>query len=96
MQLYMSFPDSLSELLDIPSKDLDKELKFIIAGKLYDMGKITLEEMLDNSRQPGALQDKALAKMGALKAKAKKKETFKYYKYIQYLQVLNIASKDKI
>ncbi|MBA7624990.1 Twitching mobility protein [subsurface metagenome] len=29
---------------------------------LYDMGKITLEEMLDKSRQPGALRDKAMAK----------------------------------
>lgn len=45
--------------------------------QLYDAGKITLEVMLDNSRQPGALQDKALAKMGATKAKAKRKETEK-------------------
>jgi len=45
--------------------------------QLYDAGKITLEVMLDNSRQPGALQDKALAKMGATKAKVKRKETEK-------------------
>jgi twitching motility protein PilT len=43
--------------------------------QLYDIGKITLEEMLDNSRQPGALQDKATAKMATMRgAKAKKKE----------------------
>jgi twitching motility protein PilT len=45
--------------------------------QLYDNGKIGLEEMIDNSRQPGALQDKALAKMGAMKVKAKKKEAVK-------------------
>jgi twitching motility protein PilT len=45
--------------------------------QLYDIGKITLEEMLDNSRQPGALQDKALAKMGTMKTKAKRKEVAK-------------------
>ena len=45
--------------------------------QLYDIGKITLEEMLDNSRQPGALQDKAMAKMGAMKVKTKKKEAAK-------------------
>ncbi len=39
--------------------------------QLYDAGKITLEEMLDKSRQPGALQDKALAKMSAIKGKSK-------------------------
>jgi len=33
----------------------------------YDIGKITLQEMLDKSRQPGALQDKATAKMAQLK-----------------------------
>ncbi len=31
--------------------------------KLYDANKITLEEMLDKGRQPGALQDKAIEKM---------------------------------
>ena len=31
--------------------------------QLYDAGKITLEEMLDKGRQPGALQDKAVAKL---------------------------------
>jgi twitching motility protein PilT len=44
--------------------------------RLYDTGKITLEEMLDKARQPGALQDKATAKIEALrggKHKHKKK-----------------------
>ncbi len=46
--------------------------------QLYDIGKITYEEMLDNSRQPGALQDKAAAKIAAMRgAKAKKKEAAK-------------------
>jgi len=34
---------------------------------LYDTGKINLEEMLDKGRQPGALQDKAIAKMSRIK-----------------------------
>ena len=42
--------------------------------RLYDMGKITSEEMLDKSRQPGALQDKAMSKMRAVKVKGKRKE----------------------
>ena len=37
--------------------------------RLYDVGKITLEEMLDKSRQPGALQDKATARTKALNGK---------------------------
>ncbi|MHC4637171.1 MAG: type IV pilus twitching motility protein PilT [Planctomycetota bacterium] len=37
--------------------------------RLYDTGKITLEEMLDKCRAPGALQDKATAKMKAIKGK---------------------------
>jgi twitching motility protein PilT len=46
--------------------------------QLYDTGKIGLEEMLDNSRQPGPLQDKAIAKVAAMKgAKTKKKEAAK-------------------
>jgi twitching motility protein PilT len=47
--------------------------------KLYDTGIITLEEMLDKSRQPGALQDKATEKINAMrgKHKAKKKEAKK-------------------
>jgi twitching motility protein PilT len=45
--------------------------------KLYDTGAITLEEMLDKGRQPGALQDKATAKMNAIRAKAAKKEKAK-------------------
>ncbi|HPC93475.1 MAG TPA: type IV pilus twitching motility protein PilT [Sedimentisphaerales bacterium] len=40
---------------------------------LYDTGKITLEEMLDKGRQPGALQEKALAKIAGAKGKMKKK-----------------------
>jgi twitching motility protein PilT len=34
---------------------------------LYDTGRITLEEMLDKGRQPGALQDKAIAKMSRIR-----------------------------
>jgi twitching motility protein PilT len=41
--------------------------------ELYESGKITLEEMLDKGRQPGALQEKALAKMAGAKGKHKKK-----------------------
>ncbi len=41
--------------------------------RLYDMGKITLEEMLEKSRQPGALQDKAMSKMRAVRVKGKRK-----------------------
>ncbi len=41
--------------------------------QLYDSGKITLEEMLDKGRQPGALQEKAMAKMAAARGKMKKK-----------------------
>ena len=41
---------------------------------LYDTGVITLEEMLDKSRQPGALQDKAMAKIDGLKGKHKRKK----------------------
>ena len=40
--------------------------------KLYDTGIITLDEMLDKGRQPGALQDKASAKIRASRAKSKK------------------------
>jgi len=39
--------------------------------KLYDIGKITLDEMLVQSRQPGMLQDKAKAKIKALRGKHK-------------------------
>ncbi|MHC4508593.1 MAG: type IV pilus twitching motility protein PilT [Planctomycetota bacterium] len=42
--------------------------------KLYDTGKIALEEMLDKGRQPGALQDKATAKIEALRGKHKHKK----------------------
>ncbi|RLE46506.1 type IV pili twitching motility protein PilT [Candidatus Woesearchaeota archaeon] len=39
--------------------------------QLYDTGKITLEEMLDKGRQPGALQDKAMAKLKRVSTKTK-------------------------
>jgi twitching motility protein PilT len=39
--------------------------------QLYDVGKITLDEMLEKSRQPGMLQDKAKAKISALRGKQK-------------------------
>jgi len=39
--------------------------------QFYDIGKITLEEMLDKARQPGQLQDKAMAKLKGVKAKRK-------------------------
>jgi len=42
--------------------------------QLYERGKITLEEMLDKSRQPGTLQDKAMAKLKGLRAKQRAKE----------------------
>jgi twitching motility protein PilT len=42
---------------------------------LYDAGKITLTEMLDKGRQPGALHDKARSKMAAVKGKGKGKES---------------------
>lgn len=42
--------------------------------RLYDTGKITLEEMLDKGRQPGALQDKATAKIEAMRGKHKHKK----------------------
>ena len=44
--------------------------------KLYDTGVIKLEEMIDKGRQPGALQDKAMAKIEALRGRhrTKKKE----------------------
>ena len=42
--------------------------------RLYDTSIITLEEMLDKSRQPGALQDKATAKIEALRGKHKHKK----------------------
>ena len=37
--------------------------------QLYDTGKISLDEMLEKSRQPGMLQDKAKAKLDALRSK---------------------------
>jgi len=42
--------------------------------RLYDTGIISLEEMLDKGRQPGALQDKATAKIDSLKGKQKHKK----------------------
>jgi len=43
--------------------------------RLYETGKITLQEMLDKARQPGALQDKATAKPQRMKNKKVRKET---------------------
>ncbi len=42
--------------------------------QLYETGKISLEEMLDKARQPGPLQDKAMAKLGG-RVKGKKQAT---------------------
>jgi twitching motility protein PilT len=42
--------------------------------QLYDRGKITLEEMLDKGRQPGALQDKAMAKLKGIRGKQRARE----------------------
>ena len=42
--------------------------------QLYDAGRITLEEMLDKGRQPGALHDKAKAKFAAIKGKKGKND----------------------
>lgn len=44
---------------------------------LYDGGKITLEEMLDKARQPGALQDKAMTKLHGTRDKAKRADAKK-------------------
>jgi len=44
--------------------------------QFYDQGKITLEELLDKGREPGALQDKAMAKLKGIRGKRPtKKET---------------------
>jgi len=45
--------------------------------QLYDIGKINLEEMLDKSHQPGALQDKATTKMDRLRGIKKGKKPAK-------------------
>jgi twitching motility protein PilT len=42
--------------------------------QLYEMGKITMEEMLDKARQPGQLQDKAMARLRGAKVKGKRPE----------------------
>jgi twitching motility protein PilT len=52
---------------------------------LYDAGRITLEEMLDKGRQPGALQQKALAKIGGAKSKALKKKAAEAAKELEDL-----------
>jgi twitching motility protein PilT len=44
--------------------------------QLYEMGKITMEEMLDKARQPGQLQDKAMARLRGAKVKGKKRPEF--------------------
>jgi twitching motility protein PilT len=43
--------------------------------QLYDDGKITLQEMLDKARQPGALQDKAKTKSEATKGRGRGKKS---------------------
>jgi twitching motility protein PilT len=43
--------------------------------QLYERGKITLEEMLDKGRQPGALQDKAMVWLKSLRGKEAIKKT---------------------
>jgi twitching motility protein PilT len=53
--------------------------------QLYDTGKITLEEMLDKGRAPGALQEKALAKIGAAKGKSMKKRAAEAAKELEDL-----------
>ncbi len=45
--------------------------------QLYDIGKITLDEMLVQSRQPGMLQDKATAKHKAIRTRQKRKAATK-------------------
>jgi len=40
---------------------------------LYERGKISLEEMLDKGRQPGALQDKAMDKLKRLRGRGKER-----------------------
>ncbi|MHC4728116.1 MAG: type IV pili twitching motility protein PilT, partial [Planctomycetota bacterium] len=42
--------------------------------RLYDSGRINLLEMLDKSRQPGALQDKANEKINAMRGKHKRRK----------------------
>jgi twitching motility protein PilT len=41
---------------------------------LYDIGKISLDEMLEKARSPGALQDKAMNKIDSMKGKHKHKK----------------------
>jgi len=45
--------------------------------RLYDVGKISLDEMLVQSRQPGMLQDKAAAKHKSIRTKEKRKAATK-------------------
>jgi twitching motility protein PilT len=42
--------------------------------RLYDTGRINLQEMLDKGRQPGALQDKANEKINAMRGKHKRRK----------------------
>jgi twitching motility protein PilT len=42
--------------------------------QLYEMGKITMAEMMDKSRQPGALHDKAMARLKTLKPHERPRE----------------------
>jgi len=52
---------------------------------LYDAGRISLEEMLDKGRQPGALQQKALSKITGAKGKALKKKAAEASKELEDL-----------
>jgi twitching motility protein PilT len=42
--------------------------------QLYETGKITMEEMIDKARQPGALQEKAMGKLKGIKGKKPAKD----------------------
>jgi predicted HTH domain antitoxin len=41
MQFKLDYPDTLPGLLKMNPEELNQELRFIIAGKLYDMGKLS-------------------------------------------------------
>jgi twitching motility protein PilT len=42
--------------------------------QLYEAGRISYEEMLDKARQPGMLQDKAIARAGGTRGAKKRPE----------------------
>ena len=41
MQFILEYPNTLPGLLKMSQKNLHEEMRFIIAGKLYDMGKLS-------------------------------------------------------